>query len=119
MKYFIYRRKSEEDEDRKIMSLESQQDEITRLIETNPDIEVIADIKEAKSAKAPGRPLFNEMMKRIERGEADGIVAWHPDRLARNSVDGGLIIHDLDTGKITDLKFCSYSLKTTLRVSLC
>ena len=29
------------------------------------------------------------MMRRIEAGEAQGIIAWHPDRLARNSMDGG------------------------------
>jgi len=61
------------------------------------------------SAKAPGRPVYTQMIKRIERGEADGIVAWHPDRLARNSVDGGWIIHLLDRGVLKDLKFASYS----------
>ena len=33
------------------------------------------------------------MLKRIEAGEAEGVLAWHPDRLARNSVDGGQIIY--------------------------
>lgn len=44
------------------------------------------------SAKAPGRPVFNEMMQRLYRGEAAGIICWKLDRLARNSVDGGAII---------------------------
>jgi len=61
------------------------------------------------SAKAPGRPVYTQMIKRIERGEADGIVAWHPDRLARNSVDGGWVIHLLDRGILKDLKFVSYT----------
>ena len=61
------------------------------------------------SAKAPGRPVWAAMIKRIEKGEADGIVAWHPDRLARNSVDGGWIIHLLDRRVLKDLKFVSYS----------
>ncbi len=47
-------------------------------------------------------------MERIEAGEADGILAWHPDRLARNSVDGGRIIYLLDTGKIKTLKFPTF-----------
>jgi hypothetical protein len=29
----------------------------------------------------------------MEAGEAAGILAWHADRLARNSVDGGRIIY--------------------------
>jgi len=40
----------------------------------------------------------------MERGEADGILAWHPDRLARNSIDGGRIIFLIDTEKIKALK---------------
>lgn len=109
MKYFIYRRKSQEDEDRQVMSLTSQQDEIDRLIEANADWEIVEHIEEAKSAKSPGRPKFDEMMNRIEAGEAQGIIAWHPDRLARNSVDGGRIVYDLDNGALKDLKFCTYN----------
>lgn len=56
-----------------------------------------------QSAKIPGRPIFGEMLTGIERGEANGILAWHP--LARNSVDGGKIIYLLDTGKLQSLKF--------------
>jgi DNA invertase Pin-like site-specific DNA recombinase len=47
----------------------------------------------------------NQMLDRIEAGEAAGILAWHPDRLARNSVDGGRIIYLLDIGKLRLLKF--------------
>jgi len=48
------------------------------------------------------------MLKRIEAGEAAGILAWHPDRLARNSVDGGQIIYLVDTGVIKELKFPTF-----------
>ncbi|MFH1611453.1 MAG: recombinase family protein, partial [Patescibacteria group bacterium] len=44
----------------------------------------------------------------IEKNEAEGILAWHPDRLARNSIDGGRIIYLVDTGKITTLKFPTF-----------
>jgi len=53
----------------------------------------------------PGREQFAEVLKKIEKGYANGIVAWHPDRLARNSMDGGKIIYLFDTGKLLDLKF--------------
>lgn len=113
MKYFIYCRKSEEDEERQVMSLESQDDEIARAFGDNSNIEIVDRYEEAFSAKQPGRPLFNEMMARIERGEAEGIIAWHPDRLARNSVDGGRIIYLLDKGALKDLRFCSYSFENS------
>ncbi len=63
---------------------------------------------EKQTAKIPGRPVFNEMLLHVENGEASEILAWHPDRLARNSVDGGKIIYLLDTGKITKLKFPTF-----------
>ncbi len=49
-------------------------------------------LTESKSAKEPGRPVFNAMMQRIYRGEVQGILVWKLDRLARNPVDGGSII---------------------------
>lgn len=58
----------------------------------------------------PGkRPVFAAMLHRIARGEADGIISWHPDRLARNAVEGGQIIHYLDTGKLRDLQFPTFT----------
>ena len=79
-----------------------------KLLAIKEDIDVIDIFVEKQTAKSPGRPIFNEMLLRIEQGEANGILAWHPDRLARNSVDGGKIIYLLDTGKIAELKFPTF-----------
>jgi len=68
---------------------------------------------EKQSAKIPGRPVFGKMLKRIEKDEANGILAWHPDRLARNSIDGGQIIYLLDCGRITALKFPQFWFEPT------
>lgn len=113
MKYFVYCRKSEEAEDRQVMSLQSQSKEIDRLLSAGSDIEIVQRFEEAFSAKKPGRPVFDEMIRRIEKGEAEGIIAWHPDRLARNSIDGGRIIYLLDEGKLTNMRFCSYTFENS------
>jgi site-specific DNA recombinase len=48
------------------------------------------------------------MMERIEQDGPFGILAWHPDRLARNSVDGGRVVYLVDTGKIAALRFPTF-----------
>ena len=53
------------------------------------------------------------MLDKIEKGEAKGIIAWHPDRLARNSVDGGKIIFLIDNEKINFLKFPTFWFEAT------
>src|SRR3989344_4443867 len=112
MKYFIYIRKSTESEDRQVMSLESQLSELKEFA-AKEKLEIVASLSEAQTAKEPGRKVFAEMLDRLCAGEAGGILAWHPDRLARNSIDGGKIIYLLDTGKIQDLKFPTFWFDST------
>jgi site-specific DNA recombinase len=103
-RFFLYTRKSTDVEDKQVLSIDAQINEL-REFAARDCLNVIEELVEKQSAKTPGRPIFNAMLERIEAGEADGILAWHPDRLARNSVDGGRIIYMLDTGIIKTLKF--------------
>ena len=89
--FFLYARKSTDVEDMQILSIESQLAEL-REYAARENISIVEELVEKQSAKVPGRPVFNGMIARIEKGEASGIVSWHPDRLARNSVDGGKLI---------------------------
>ena len=112
MKYFIYARKSTDDEERQILSIQAQLDEL-RMLAEKEGLQVVREYVEAQTAKEPGRPVFNEMLEAMERGEAQGILAWHPDRLARNSVDGGRVVYALDTGQVATLKFPTFWFENT------
>ncbi|CAN5700549.1 hypothetical protein BH11PAT2_BH11PAT2_05420 [soil metagenome] len=103
MKYILYCRKSTDNEDKQVLSLDSQKIELERLAERE-GIEIIAVMTESKSAKEPGRPVFNEMLTRIASGEADAILCWKIDRLTRNPVDGGQIQWLLQKGLIKSIR---------------
>ena len=70
-------------------------------------------------AKYGSSRCFSEMLSLIERGKADGIISWHPDRLARNSVDGGKIIHFVDRGLIKSPNFPLFGLNRHRKGCLC
>ena len=112
MKYILYARKSTEEDDRQVLSIEAQLVELQEYA-AKEKLEIVASLCEAKTAKEPGRMKFAEMLSLIERGKADGIISWHPDRLARNSVDGGKIIHFVDRGLIRSLKFPTFWFEAT------
>src|SRR3989344_1563776 len=111
-KFFLYARKSTDVEDKQILSIEAQLQEL-RDFAKRENLDIALEFIEKQSAKIPGRTIFNEMMSRIEKGEADCILSWHPDRLARNSVDGGKIIYLLDTKILASLKFPSFWFEST------
>ena len=113
LRYAIYARKSTEDAERQARSLSDQITECKELaIKLN--LKIVDTIAESESAKEPDiRPKFNELIKRISKNEIDGIIAWHPDRLARNMKDAGTIIDLLDKGTIKDCKFVSYTFENS------
>src|SRR3989338_1791600 len=111
-KFFLYARKSTDIEDKQILSIEAQITELRAFAKQN-NLDIIEEFIEKQSAKIPGRPIFSAMLKKIENGEANGILSWHPDRLARNSVDGGKIIYLIDCGRIVTLKFPQFWFEPT------
>lgn len=96
---FMYCRRSSEGEDRQILSIPSQIKELKQ-VANKLDLKIIDTFEESKTAKAPGREKFAEMMVRINKNEVDGILCWKLDRLARNPVDGGAIMWAVKDKKI-------------------
>jgi len=102
-KYLLYCRKSTEDEDRQILSIDAQISELNA-IAARDGLTIVDTLTECRSAKEPGRPVFDDVIRRIERGEANAVLAWKLDRLARNFDDGGKIIGLLQRGVIREIR---------------
>ena len=108
----IYARKSTESEDRQVLSIDSQIQELKDYaIRENLGVPVV--FTESKSAKAPGRPTFDDLLLKINKGLYDKILCWKLDRLARNPVDGGALIWAIEENKLKTI----YTPQNTFRNS--
>ena len=88
--WFFYVRKSTDEEGYQVLSIEFQIAELKEFA-ARENLEIFI---EKKTAKIPSRKIFNEMLSKIETSKIPvGILAWHPDRLSRNSTDGGRIVY--------------------------
>ncbi len=102
-KYFLYARKSTDVEDKQVRSIEDQLS-VLRKLAHEEGLNIVKEFVEKQSAKTPGRPIFNEMLNKTEHGEAQGILCWKLDRLARNPIDGGQISWFLQKGTIQHIR---------------
>ncbi|PIR42191.1 hypothetical protein COV25_04180 [candidate division WWE3 bacterium CG10_big_fil_rev_8_21_14_0_10_35_32] len=103
IKYFIYCRKSSEEEDRQILSLDAQKRELEEFA-TKSNLFIVDIFMESKSAFKTGRPIYGEMLQRIEKDEANAVICWQPNRISRNPKDGGEFIYMMDLGFIKELR---------------
>ncbi len=104
MKYFIYCRKSSEEETKQIQSLETQERMLTEYADKY-NLEIVEILKESKSAKTDGnRPLFSSMLERIKNKEASGVLVLHTDRLSRNGIESGQLIKLFEMGFIKEIR---------------
>ena len=85
-----------------MLSIEAQIKELKDLA-LNQGLNVVDVYFEAKSAKAPGRPVFNKLIERLYKTPDTGVICWKLDRLARNPVDGGQIIWSVEQGRIKEI----------------
>lgn len=87
--------------------MQSIDDQINRLkdLAKELNLNIVKIYTEAKSAKKPNiRPIFNEVLERIEKGEAEGILCWQINRLSRNPIDSGRLGWMLQEGKLKSIQ---------------
>ena len=94
-KYFIYARKSSDRDDKQALSISAQL-KVCKQVASTQNLRVTKIFQESKTATKPGRQFFNEMVKRIEKDEAQGVIVWHPNRISRNAKDSGVFQWLLD-----------------------
>ena len=102
-KYIIYCRKSSEQEDRQVLSIESQRKELEDVAKREK-LKIVEIIEESHSAKKLGRPKFAELTKKIDSGFANGLLVWNASRISRNSIDTGKVVYLMDEGKLLEVR---------------
>ncbi|HNP23441.1 MAG TPA: recombinase family protein [Panacibacter sp.] len=103
LRYFIYARKSSEGADRQILSIDGQLKELRRVAQRD-NLTIVGQFTESKSAHLPNnRPAFNDMMKRIQQSQANGILVWHINRISRNPKESGMVQQLLQDGIILSI----------------
>lgn len=110
LKYAIYTRRSTQNDERQERSTDDQLSDCIDNVVNASDVplNIVQTIKEDFSAKEPDvRGKFTALMNDIKSGKINGLIAWHPDRLARNMKEAGEIIDLLDKGILADLRFAT------------
>src|SRR4030042_1462016 len=104
LKYCLYSRKSNEQEERQALSIDLQIKEMLKVAERD-GLDVVEIRRESHSAKASGaRPIFKQLLVDIEKGLFNGILTWAPDRLSRNAGDLGELVDLMDHQKLVEIR---------------
>lgn len=104
IKYCLYARKSTEQEEKQVLSIDSQVREMTTIAE-HLKLNVVTIKRESHSAKDSGqRPVFKELLEEINKGVYNGILTWAPDRLSRNAGDLGSLVDFMDQKKLIHIQ---------------
>lgn len=74
MKYIAYCRKSTDEPDRQILSIEAQVAELEEFA-AKENLRIVQFITESKTTKEPGREKFAQVLEMIENGVAAGIIS--------------------------------------------
>ncbi|USN97326.1 MAG: recombinase family protein [Candidatus Nomurabacteria bacterium] len=104
LKYCLYARKSSESDERQAMSIDSQIKEMEALAQRE-GLNVVKVLKESHSAKDSGRrPVFNQLIREIDKGEYDACLVWDASRLSRCAGDLGSLVDLMDKKKLLQIR---------------
>ena len=81
-----YVRVSTDKQSEKGVSTRAQEQKIRQYCQLY-DLQLVDVVEDVFSAKTIDRPGFNEMLKRLRNGEADGFIFWRLDRVTRSVAD--------------------------------
>lgn len=104
IQYGVYVRKSSDSEDRQVQSLVRQTNDLMSVIEKNDLLVAHEPFQESQSAFKVGRPVFAELVQKTMEGAITGWICWHTNRLSRNPVDAGMVIHLMDQGFLKEIR---------------
>ena len=107
-RYWIgYCRKSTDTEDKQVHTLKDQATMIAAYYERLPAAErrnqPLQLMEEARSAYHPGRPVFGKILRMADRGQVQGLIVVHPNRISRNHADSGSFVQRLVDTQIGSL----------------
>src|ERR1700690_770593 len=104
LKYCLYARKSTEQEEKQILSIDSQIKEMAQIAQRE-GLNIVDVKRESHSAKASGqREVFNELITDIRSGKFNCILTWAPDRLSRNAGDLGSLVDLMDQKLLLEIR---------------
>lgn len=113
IRYVLYARKSTESEERQVLSIDSQVNEMLQLAERD-SLDVVEIRRESHSAKESGqRPVYREILEDIRGGKFNGILTWAPDRLSRNAGDLGSVVDLMDQQLLMDIRTYGQTFKNS------
>jgi len=107
LRWLAYCRKSsDERSDKQTLSIGAQLQEIKTIVSRDKlnCVNLEKPYCEERSAFSPGRPLFDEMLRRVESGEANGIILWEISRASRNPMDSGHLRYLMEQGKLKEIR---------------
>lgn len=111
-KYFGYIRVSTTKQGEQGSSLQEQKAAVEAYTRRHV-LRIVEWFEEQETAASQGRPIFNRMVKRLERGEAAGVITHKIDRSARNLKDWARLGELVDRG--IELHFAHESIDLTSR----